>query len=77
MPDKNTLGRQPLPPEKKEKKNLNDWYTNTAHSYAEESAEEAAGGDKPAPLDECYLHNATGSTSYEQTFRPAQRSIAG
>lgn len=43
---------------------------------AEESAEEAA-GDKPAPLDECYLHNVTGSTSCEQTFRPAKRSIAG
>lgn len=33
MPDKNTLGRQPLPPEKQL---LSDWYANTVYSSREE-----------------------------------------
>lgn len=37
MPDKNTPGRQPLPPEKQL---LSDGYTNTVCSYSEEKGRE-------------------------------------
>lgn len=76
MPDKNTPGRQLLPLGGEGGKQPSTTDIQIPHSYTEESSEEAA-GDKPAPLDECYLHNVTGSTSCEQTFQPAKRSIAG
>lgn len=41
MPDKNTLGRQRLPPEKQL---LCDWYTNTVHSYHSEERREGGAG---------------------------------
>lgn len=50
VPNKNTLGRHPLPPDFFSHFKVKDCYTNTAHSYAEESTEEAAGADKAAPL---------------------------
>lgn len=43
MPDKNTLGRQPLPPEKQL---LGDWYANTVCRYSEERREGRTGSQK-------------------------------